>query len=97
MWVEARKCSSKHQQTLQQSSDAFPGAQASTAKRQKSKGLLLRRGTADGAPAASDGGLEDSEASGAAGQRPVCINLLDDSDDDDGTFSPQRVSLVLAG
>ena len=87
----------KHQQRLQLKTDTFPGAQASTAKRQKSKSLLLKRGAADGAPCASDGGLEDSEASGAAGQRPVCINLLDDSDDDDGTSSPQRVSLVLAG
>ena len=87
---------SGYQRRLQQSSDAFPSAQASTAKRQKSKGLLLRRGAADGAPAASDGGLEDSEASGAAGQRPVCINLLDDSDDDDGASSPQRVSLAFA-
>lgn len=70
--------------------------QASTAKRQKSKSLLLKR-NADRAPHEADGGLEDSEASGAADQHPVCINLLDDSDDDDGTSSPQKVSLVLAG
>ena len=85
----------EHQQGLQQSIDTFPGVQASTAKRQKS--LLLKRSAADGALRESDGGLEDSEASEAAGQRPVCINLLDESDDDDGTSSPQRVSLVLAG
>lgn len=79
--------------------------QASSAKRQRSNSLLKRTANraaeapegakeeeaAEGAKEAAGNALEDSDASGDAGRRPQCINLLDDSDDEDAS-SPQLVS-----
>ena len=73
--------------------------QASSAKRQRSRSLL-KRPAQRGAAALKDNekvkescedALEDTEGSGAAHKRDVCINLLDDSDDDKASGS-QRVS-----
>ena len=77
-------------------------AQASSAKRQRSRTLLrsAQRGAAasEHGEAAQkgngpiDASLEDDEASGAAQGRNLCINLLDDSEDEDASL-PQPVSL----
>ena len=80
--------------------------QASSAKRQRSRSLLKRpaqRGAAalkddeaaEKVKESCEDALEDSEGSGAAHKRDVCINLLDDSDDDKPPSS-QPVSSLSA-
>lgn len=74
--------------------------QASSAKRQRSRSLLKRpaqRGdaalkddeAAEMVKESCEDALEDSEGLGAAPKRDVCINLLDDSDDDKASDSQQ--------